>query len=172
MLGFVRHESTCLILPSCGWWGSWFSQQNSPNQSEVEWVLLLSWKWAPDEKNKSPCGIPAPLHSQRCDRWNYVLSFSSCAQPTWNSMCVTSQVPCLVVCPHRLMGRGSFRRTYPVKRYFVFRMDERSGHVILAPMPSTRQTGSFYTRLGKWLGSLQQVQNSPDCHKILPLANS
>lgn len=100
MLGFSRHKSTCLILPSCGCWGSWFSPRTSPDKREAGvWpllhlgLLLLSWKWTRGGENKDQWGTAAPLHPLRCYSWHQVRSFTSCAEPAWNSMCSLHALP-------------------------------------------------------------------------------
>lgn len=66
--GFLRHKSTCLMLPSCGWNFSEFQQMSGwwKEQTKVEYWL--------------------PFHPGRCYRCGDGLSFSSYAEPPCHSL--------------------------------------------------------------------------------------
>lgn len=65
MLGFSRHKSTCLILPSCGCWGSWFSPRTSPDKRGLGYGPCCTWGFCCLAENEPVVGKTKINEEQR-----------------------------------------------------------------------------------------------------------
>lgn len=178
MLGFSRHKSTCLILPSCGCRLAGFLHKLLQRTGVGPHCI---WGFCYLAENEPMMGKTKINVEQQLPSLSKMLQLESCSslpQLYWTNMefhvCYIETPPSQRPSMQRKQKwGGSFCRTRGVKGSLVCRTGGRKWpHNPFPPYPPQDKQILFTLLLGKFFKASKWVQNSLSCHKILPLANS